>query len=186
MFHPLQLLAQLPKIRTGLLLACLLAGCADLITSIVLLAYQLALTVSVVPPFIERAILAETDSRHSLRSCVADWIQPRRTFARRHFVPHGANPGLVRLLETVRDPVADIVGERARRRKQARRRREVHEECHGRVDLPRRRRRVDPDHRVRLARRVSSMLFLSVFTSVRTARPRRQNLNRSRSIELPA
>lgn len=66
MFHPLQLLAQLPKIRTGLLLACLLAGCADLITSIVLLAYQLALTVSVVPPFIERAILAETHSRHSL------------------------------------------------------------------------------------------------------------------------
>ncbi|GAA5851129.1 hypothetical protein JCM3766R1_006578 [Sporobolomyces carnicolor] len=60
MFHPLQLLAQLPKIRTGLLLACLLAGCADLITSIVLLAYQLALTTGfnrVVPSLVVTSFL---------------------------------------------------------------------------------------------------------------------------------
>jgi len=44
--HPLKLLAHLPKIRKGLLGVCCVTGVADFITSIVLLAYQLALTVS--------------------------------------------------------------------------------------------------------------------------------------------
>lgn len=45
MLHPIKLLGLLPKIRKGLLGVCFLAGLADFLTSIILLAYQLALTV---------------------------------------------------------------------------------------------------------------------------------------------
>lgn len=60
MFHPIKLLAHLPKIRKGLLGVCFLAGLADFLTSIILLAYQLALTTGfnrVVPSLVVTSFL---------------------------------------------------------------------------------------------------------------------------------
>ncbi|GAA5944542.1 uncharacterized protein JCM15063_004915 [Sporobolomyces koalae] len=60
MFHPLKLLAHLPNIRKGLLGVCFLAGLADFLTSIILLAYQLVLTTGfnrVVPSLVVTSFL---------------------------------------------------------------------------------------------------------------------------------
>ncbi|GAA5900485.1 uncharacterized protein JCM6883_002860 [Sporobolomyces salmoneus] len=60
MFHPLKLLAQLPKIRKGLLAVLCITGLADFLTSIILLAYQLALTTGfnhVVPSLVVTSFL---------------------------------------------------------------------------------------------------------------------------------
>ncbi|GAA5875283.1 hypothetical protein JCM16303_000569 [Sporobolomyces ruberrimus] len=60
MFQPLKLLGQLPNIRKGILGVCFLVGLADFLTSIILLAYQLALTTGfnrVVPSLVVTSFL---------------------------------------------------------------------------------------------------------------------------------
>lgn len=101
-------LAHLPAVRRAFLTVLFLAGLGDMVAAIVLLAYQLTMTVSLFPSRNADYCITTAELTCSASSLFPDRLPARRSFDRHHLLFLHRVPHLVLVLEAVLDPPARL------------------------------------------------------------------------------